>query len=285
MLKVLGHGPSLSAGAGFEGACVTPDSPSWSVLWSRGSGDVPGGDTAPPVEDALRPFRFPRIAKLLGKTIALSYRLTGKDRYDDFRVERVHGAPFVVMPSVFNPKVPRAGEFLAAQLDSRLLGPEAEVLDMGTGSGVCAVIAARHARRVVAVDINPEAVRCAGVNALLNHLEHKIEVRHGDLFAPVLVERFDVIVFNPPFLVGTPQSDRDRAWRSNDVAERFAAGLSAHLKPGGFALMVLSTFGAAPVFLQEFRKRDIAVRVLARRRFVNETLAVFRIEPSPQRHS
>jgi release factor glutamine methyltransferase len=233
---------------------------------------------APSVGDPLRPLRFPFVAKLLGKAIALSYRLTGKDRYDDFRVERVHGAPFVVMPSVFNPKVPRTGEFLAGQLDSRLVGPEAEVLDMGTGSGVCAVIAARYARRVVAVDINPEAVRCAGINAMLNHVEHKIDVRHGDLFAPVK-ERFDVVLFNPPFLLGTPRDDRDRAWRSNDVAERFAAGLDAHLKPGGFALVLLSTFGDASVFLEEFRKRGYAVSLLARRRFVNEALAVFKLMP------
>jgi HemK-related putative methylase len=234
---------------------------------------------APSVGDPLKPFRFPFVAKLLGKAMALGYRLTGKDRYDDFRMERVHGAPFVVMPSVFNPKVPRTGEFLAAQLDSQLVGSETEVLDMGTGSGVCAVIAARHARRVVAVDINPEAVRCAGINALMNHLEHKVDVRHGDLFEPVPAERFDIILFNPPFLLGTPQDDRDRAWRSNDVAERFAAGVGAHLKPDGFALVLLSTFGDAPVFLEEFRKRGCAVRVLARRRFVNETLAVFRIAP------
>jgi release factor glutamine methyltransferase len=233
---------------------------------------------APSVGDPLRPLRFPLIAKLLGKAIALSYRLTGKDRYDDFRVERVHGAPFIVMPSVFNPKVPRTGEFLAAQLDSRLVGREAEVLDMGTGSGVCAVIAARYARRVVAVDINPEAVRCASINAMLNHVEHKIDIRHGDLFAPVK-ERFDVVLFNPPFLLGTPRDDRDRAWRSNDVAERFAAGLDAHLKPDGFALVLLSTFGDASVFLEEFRKRGYAISLLARRRFVNEALAVFKLMP------
>lgn len=239
---------------------------------------------APSVGDPLRPFRFPLIAKLLGKAIALSYKLSGKHRYDDFRVERVHGAAFVVMPSVFNPKVPRTGEFLAAQLDSRLVGPDAEVLDMGTGSGVCAVIAARHARRVVAVDINPEAVRCAGINALLNHVEHKIDVRHGDLFAPV-DERFDVVLFNPPFLLGTPRDDRDRAWRSDDVAERFAAGLGAHLKPDGFALVLLSTFGDAPVFLEEFRKRGCAVSLLAQRRFVNEALAVFKLTPPRSQRS
>jgi HemK-related putative methylase len=230
--------------------------------------------------DSLRPLRFAFFARLLGKALALSYRLTGKDRYDDFRLERVHGAPFVVIPSVFNPKVPRSGEFLAAQLDPRLVPPDAEVLDMGTGSGVGAIFAARYARRVVAVDINPEAVRCASINAQLNHLEQKIDIRHGDLFAPVQAERFDIILFNPPFVRGTPRNDRDRAWRSNDVAERFAAGLATHLKPGGFALVLLSTFGDAAFFLEEFRKRGCAVSVLAERRFVNERLAIFRLEPT-----
>jgi HemK-related putative methylase len=239
--------------------------------------------TAPPVADPLRPLRFPFIARLLGKALTLSYRLTGKYRYDDFRMERVHGAPFVVIPSVFNPKVPRTGEFLAAQLNPRLVAPDAEVLDMGTGSGVCAVFAARYARRVVAVDINPEAVRCASINAQLNHLEQKIDIRHGDLFAPVRTERFDIILFNPPFMLGTPRNDRDRAWRSNDVPERFAAGLSAHLKPGGFALVLLSTFGDAPVFLEEFRKWGCAVSVLAERRFINEALAIFKLEPARPR--
>jgi predicted acetyltransferase len=115
----------------------------------------------------------------------------------------------------------------------------------------------------VAVDINHAAVRCAGINALLNHLEHKIDVRHGDLFAPVSEERFDLILFNPPFVQGAPQNDRDRAWRSNDVAERFAAGLAAHLKPAGFALVLLSTFGDGHIFLEEFRKQGFATQLLA----------------------
>jgi release factor glutamine methyltransferase len=216
--------------------------------------------------------------------MALGYRLMGKDRYDDFRLERVQGVPFIVTPSVFNPKVPRTGEFFASRIDSSLVGRESEVLDMGTGSGVCAVFAANYARRVVAVDINAAAVRCAGINVLLNHLEHKIDVRHGDLFAPVPGERFDLILFNPPFLRGTPRDDRDRAWRSSDVAERFAAGLGGHLKPGGSALVLLSTFGDARGFLEEFRKQGFAIAVLAERRFVNERLAIFRLTPStPQR--
>lgn len=241
--------------------------------------DLPG----PSYREALRPARFPFITGLIGKALAFSYRLTGKDRYDDFRLERVNGAPILVTPSVFNPKVPRTGAFLAAHIDSRLVAGDAEVLDMGTGSGACAVAAARHARRVVAVDINPAAVRCATINALLNHVEHRIEVRHGDLFAPVAGERFDLILFNPPFLRGMPRDDRDRAWRSPDIAERFAAGLGDHLKPGGAALLLLSTFGEAGVFLEEFRTRGFAISVLAEQRFVNERLAIFRLLPSHPR--
>ena len=239
--------------------------------------------SGPSYREALRPARFPFITGLIGKALAFSYRLTGKDRYDDFRLERVNGAPILVTPSVFNPKVPRTGAFLAAHIDSRLVAGDAEVLDMGSGSGACAVAAARHARRVVAVDINPAAVRCATINALLNHVEHRIEVRHGDLFAPVAGERFDLILFNPPFLRGTPRDDRDRAWRSPDIAERFAAGLGDHLKPGGAALLLLSTFGEAGVFLEEFRTRGFAVSVLAQQRFVNERLAIFRLLPSHPR--
>jgi release factor glutamine methyltransferase len=236
--------------------------------------------TASSARHSQQVARLPLIARLLGKAMALCYRLLGRHRYDDFRLERIYDMPFVVIPSVFNPKVPRTGEFLASQIDSRLVQRDLEVLDMGTGSGVCAVFAAKHAQRVVAVDINAAAVRCAGINALLNRLEHRIEVRHGDLFEPVLDERFDLVLFNPPFVQGAPQDDRDRAWRSNDVAERFAAGLGAHLKPGGSALILLSTFGDGCVFLDEFRKHNFQISVLAERRFVNERLTIFKLVPS-----
>jgi release factor glutamine methyltransferase len=232
------------------------------------------------VDESWRVARMPLPARLVGKAMALGYRIAGLHRYDDFRFERVHGAPFLVIPSVFNPKLTRAGEFFAAQIDSRLVHRDAVVLDMGTGSGVCAVFAARYARRVVAVDINPAATRCAAINALLNDLEHKIDVRHGDLFAPVHGERFDLVMFNPPFLREAPRDHRDRAWRSSDAAERFAAGLAEHLKPGGAALVLLSTFGDCGTFLSEFHNHGFEIAVHAERRFVNERLTLFRLVPA-----
>ncbi len=73
-------------------------------------------------------------------------------------------------------------------------------LDLGTGSGFQALVAAGHSDRVVATDRNPRAVEMAAFNARLNELGH-VECREGDLFEPVQAETFDLIVSNPPFIV------------------------------------------------------------------------------------
>jgi HemK-related putative methylase len=232
----------------------------------------------PSLLEQEQPNRFGYFA---GRLLRLAYRLAGTDRYDRLRIERVLDLPVVVLPSVANPNVLRTGAFFASRIDARLVAADADVLDMGTGSGVCALFAARHARRVVAVDINPGAARCATVNALLNHLDARVEVRQGDLFAPVSRERFDLVLFNPPFLVGPPKDARDAAWRSSDVPQRFAAGLAAHLKPGGAALVLLSSFGdACPIYEAELLARGFRLDVFARRRYINETVTIVRATPA-----
>ncbi len=216
----------------------------------------------------------------LGKLLQWAMRAVRLNHYDDYRVENVHGVRLLVLPSVSNPKLLRTGGFFAKCLDESVTAGR-DVLDMGTGSGVCALFAARHARRVVAVDINRAAVRCAGINAAINHLEHRVDIRQGDLFEPVTGERFDLVLFNPPFLLGTPRDARDAAWRSSDVAARFAASLDAHLAPSGAALLLLSTFGdACEVFIDELRSRDFLLAVYARRYFINETVTILRVTRS-----
>jgi SAM-dependent methyltransferase len=78
--------------------------------------------------------------------------------------------------------------------------PVGAVLDLGTGCGIQAFLAARHAGRVVAVDANQRAVRLARLNAWMNDLG-TVELRLGDLYEPVPGERFGLIVSNPPFIV------------------------------------------------------------------------------------
>ena len=78
-------------------------------------------------------------------------------------------------------------------------------LDLGTGCGIQAMHAARHAARVVATDISERALELAALNAELNGISN-IEFRLGSLFDPVAGERFDHIISNPPFVI-TPRTE------------------------------------------------------------------------------
>jgi release factor glutamine methyltransferase len=208
--------------------------------------------------------------------LAWRFRLFHRHRYRRLVLEWVNGRPFVVLPEVFNPGLFRTGGLLVEQLAGHIT-PGAAVLDMGTGSGIGAVFAAQHTERVTAVDINPEAVRCAQINALLNRVEDRIRICQGDLFAPVAGQRYDLVLFNPPYFRGAPQDAHDHAWRAVDVVERFATALPEHLNPGGCALVVLSTDGDSPAFLETFRAHGLQVKTAAKRDLINETLTVHKL--------
>ena len=151
------------------------------------------------IENRRRDFNRRLLAVVARGWLALRYRVLSR-RYDRLVLEEIDGVPLVVLPQVFNPVLLRTGAFLARVVTALPLPAGAAVLDLGAGSGVGAIFAARRGASVIAVDINPEAVRCARINALLNHLDHAIEARQGDLFAPVAAARFDLILFNPPLL-------------------------------------------------------------------------------------
>ena len=79
--------------------------------------------------------------------------------------------------------------------------PVDNVLDLGCGCGIHALFAAKHSKRVVATDISEAAIRYTEFNAALNDIDN-IECLTGDLFEPVQGQKFDLIVSNPPFVVG-----------------------------------------------------------------------------------
>ncbi|MGH8261199.1 MAG: HemK2/MTQ2 family protein methyltransferase [Steroidobacteraceae bacterium] len=223
------------------------------------------------------PHRAGLLGRSLGRAIYWRHRVLSRYRLESVVIERVAGLPLIVLPGVLHPSLMRTGEFFASALRDEPLIGGAEVLDLGTGSGICALVAAERARRVTASDASATAVRCARINALLNRVDHRIDVLQGDLFGPVADRRFDLILFNPPFLRGEPRSEADLAWRSLDVPERFADGLRQHLLPAGVALLLLSSFGAPGEFLKPLADRGFAAAPHARRRYVNEELILYRV--------
>jgi SAM-dependent methyltransferase len=116
--------------------------------------------------------------------------------------------------------------------------PVERALDIGTGAGLQALLAARHAQRVVATDVNPRALEYTRLNADLNGLGN-IELRQGSLFEPVAGETFDLVVSNPPFVVGP---DRRYVFRDGGpgFSERVLRGAANALAGDGSAISTVS---------------------------------------------
>jgi release factor glutamine methyltransferase len=142
---------------------------------------------------------------------------------------------------------PKAGSlFFCRHLDFR--SGEA-VLEIGAGIGLAAVLAAREGCRVIATDVVPAAVECARVNAVLNGVADKLEVRLGDCFEPVRGQAFDLICTSPPQMPTPPGREREDPAAAADnggvdgweLLDRVIAGAPAHLEPGG--RLVFTMFG------------------------------------------
>jgi SAM-dependent methyltransferase len=108
-------------------------------------------------------------------------------------------------------------------------------LDVGTGNGFQAFLAAQHSERVVATDRNPRAVQMATFNARLNGLD-TVECREGDLFDPVAGETFDLIVSNPPFIVSPDNAFYflHSGMEGDEVCRTIARAAPEHLNAGGY---------------------------------------------------
>jgi methylase of polypeptide subunit release factors len=114
-------------------------------------------------------------------------------------------------------------------------------LDVGTGSGIHALLAAGHADRVVATDVNRRALAFTELNAVLNGVTN-VECRHGSLFEPVAGETFDLITCNAPYVV-SPENRwayRDSGLEADDFSARVVRAAAAHLVDGGYATLLVS---------------------------------------------
>ncbi len=156
------------------------------------------------------------------------------------------------------------------------------VLDVGTGCGILGILAAKKARWVVAVDVNPHAVRCAKMNAKLNGVTEKMETLRSDLFKAIKKnEKFDLIIFNAPYLPSeTVEKNNwiERAWAGGPTGRQliseFIVQAPDYLKKRGRILLVQSTLSDVEETVQKLGERRFCVRVLAQEKVAFETVVV-----------
>ncbi|HEX3998365.1 MAG TPA: peptide chain release factor N(5)-glutamine methyltransferase [Pirellulales bacterium] len=165
---------------------------------------------------------------------------------------------FRVTPAVLIPR-PETELLVVRLLDlakERPAGsPEIRIADVGTGSGILAVCAAKHlsTARVTAIDISPDAIDVAKSNAAEHGVSDRIEWRSGDLLSTVSDQQFDFIVSNPPYVSSAeyaslaktvrdfePRGALLAGDRGTEVIERLLPQAAEHLAPGGWLLIEIS---------------------------------------------
>lgn len=150
------------------------------------------------------------------------------------------------------------------------------VLDLCTGTGIIAVKAALEgADNVVAVDLNPEAVKNARLNAKKFNLR-QIEVHEGSLFTPVGADTFDVVAMNPPYTSKKPMNKTEICFwdEDNQTTRSFFEEYKNHLNPGGQAYLAWADFSSIEL-IEELAETNSTKLELVRSRSTRSGLARF----------
>lgn len=162
------------------------------------------------------------------------------------------------------------------------------VLEIGTGCGIVALECARIGAEVICSDLNPHAVKLAKRNYLTNKssLKGSVEIRQGDLFSVLNKdERFDVIIFNPPYLPTQPE-DRmggtgwfdiatDGGVDGLELTKQFIDGLSKHLKKTGHAYFVFSSLSDRKKLDEHIFNAGLKSEIILSRLFNDEQIDVY----------
>jgi release factor glutamine methyltransferase len=181
---------------------------------------------------------------VLRKLLRYIVRRTWKPRLEK-KLEKpsvyIHnGIRLAIQPGVFHPRYFYSTGFLLKFMESQPL-KDKTFLELGCGSGLIAVAAAKKGAHVTATDISIAAVNALEENAAANGAG--LTVIHSDLFRDVPPQAFDLVAVNPPYYKGRPVTEADRAWYCGEQFEFFEGffeGLGSYLHKGSLVAMVLS---------------------------------------------
>jgi release factor glutamine methyltransferase len=134
---------------------------------------------------------------------------------------------------------PREDSYLLAKaVEKHAFG---KTLDLGTGTGILGIVAAKKGCEVTFADINPDAISCAKENAKLNNVKGEFVV--SDMFSKIN-GKFDTIIFNPPYLPSEEIKDiaLDGGEFGRELIEKFIKSYKQHVNDKHVVLLLESLF-------------------------------------------
>lgn len=197
------------------------------------------------------------------------------------QVTRVGGFKLRVRPTVFHPRFFLSSGRFVSFLDDLDLRDKV-VIDVGTGSGVIALAAARAgAETVIAADINPNAATCAAENARANGLGERVHGVVSNLLAAFAPRpMFDIILSSPPKHAGEPRDLADRGWHAGpayrDVANLFDQARE-RLKPGGKVYVMVSSDSDLDLFGMRIQQAGFNAQVAKEYSIVIESFILYEL--------
>lgn len=178
-----------------------------------------------------------------------------------------------------NVYIPAEDSYLLA--DNLQIEKGQSVLEIGTGSGIVAMYASRLTDNITVTDINSDACLLAEKNFNDNNIEN-IEILFGNLFEPVKNRKFDVILFNTPYLPteeGEVLEDTinyafDGGLNGRKVIDMFLNEVSNHLNDGGIVQMIQSSLSGNDETLDKFDELGFISEIAATEHFFFEDITL-----------
>jgi release factor glutamine methyltransferase len=165
----------------------------------------------------------PVVVKYLSRTRAYQYK----------------GILLNVPSQVFHPGFFHSTKLLLSYISRQsLLGRS--FLELGAGSGLISIFAAKRGAKVTATDINPLAVECLQSNMVQNGV--RFRVIHSDLFDSIPSMKFDFVAINPPYYKNKVQSEADYAWfcgENGEYFQRLFSSLRKYIHSNSKVLLIL----------------------------------------------